>query len=423
MIKETISFLLVACLEVYAFLSVLYLIRQILFLIFVYSQKKSSSYENIDIGSYGPSVSVVIPAHNEEKTIEKCLESIFSLDYPEDRLTVMVINDLSTDRTLQILERIKEKHKKLVIHNRGIDSKRGKPSALKESMPLIHSELIVLFDADYLPAPSLLKKLIIPFVDPKVGATMGRVVPHNTNVNLLTRVIDLERRAGYVVDQTARALWGLSPQFGGTVGGIRYAALKDVGGWNERSLTEDTDLTYRLLLKGWNIEYLNYASCYEESPQTWKSRFKQLKRWSYGHNECMFRYIIPLLKSKKLPFIRKIDALCVLCSFFYCAFSFPCIPLAILVQTFYADYGIVLSFIPIISYFTGLSYFSMYWQVIVAILKDDQPEAFMWVPFLPFSGVLNGLAIFSGFFQLLKDKWKKSSFEWEKTARYTEWNT
>src|SRR5690606_24350958 len=143
----------------------------------------------------------------------------------------------------------------------------------------------VLFDADYLPPPGLLRELVAPFADPRVGATMGRVVPGNCDANLLTRLLDLQRRAVYASDQTGRMLWQLMPQFGGTVGGIRRAALDDVGGWLPGHLAEDTDLTFRLALRGWRVAYLNHARCHEEVPEECSTRFRQVRRWAYGHNQ------------------------------------------------------------------------------------------------------------------------------------------
>jgi cellulose synthase/poly-beta-1,6-N-acetylglucosamine synthase-like glycosyltransferase len=88
---------------------------------------------------------------------------------------------------------------------------------------------------------------------------------------------------------------GLVPQFGGTVGGLRRTALESVGGWREDSLTEDTDITYRLLLRGWKTAYQNRSECYEEVPESWPVRIRQINRWARGHNECMRRYFRPLL--------------------------------------------------------------------------------------------------------------------------------
>jgi cellulose synthase/poly-beta-1,6-N-acetylglucosamine synthase-like glycosyltransferase len=125
---------------------------------------------------------------------------------------------------------------------------------------------------------------------------MGRVVPLNVKRTLLTRLLDLERAGGYQVDQQARMNLRLIPQYGGTVGGVRRAALEHVGGWRDDSLAEDTDMTFRLVLAGWEVVYQNRSECYEEVPETWPSRIRQIKRWAQGHNQSLVRYWWPLLK-------------------------------------------------------------------------------------------------------------------------------
>src|SRR6202011_4890927 len=129
--------------------------------------------------------------------------------------------------------------------------KGGKAAALKDAMELVKTEVILIFDADYIPGAGLIKQLVAPFFDPEVGGVMGRVVPLNCGSNLLTRMLDLERSGGYLFHQQDRLILRLLPHDGGTVAGVRLSALREIGGWNDNTLTEDADLTYRLLLYGW----------------------------------------------------------------------------------------------------------------------------------------------------------------------------
>src|ERR1700683_4306289 len=123
----------------------------------------------------------------------------------------------------------------------------------------------------------------------------------------MSTLLALERAAGYQVGQQARFNLGLPPQFGGTVGGVRTSALQAVGGWNTKSLTEDTDLTCRLVLGGWTIAYVNRAECYEQVPQSWDVRRVQLRRWVIGHNECFHRFGFAMLRSPFLGMRERID--------------------------------------------------------------------------------------------------------------------
>jgi cellulose synthase/poly-beta-1,6-N-acetylglucosamine synthase-like glycosyltransferase len=104
----------------------------------------------------------------------------------------------------------------------------------------------------------------------------------------------------------------LVPQYGGTVGGIRKCALQSVGGWRGDALAEDTDATYRLLVAGWKTVYQNRSECYEQVPDSWTSRLRQIGRWARGHNQATARYSHQLLFNPRLRFLEKVDGLLLL---------------------------------------------------------------------------------------------------------------
>ena len=259
-------------------------------------------------GFHLPSVSVLVPMHNEAAVAEDILEALAEADYPHDagRLEVILVDDHSTDGTGAILDEYAGRHPWIkVLHRRG--GKRGKAAALHAGTREAQGEVLVVFDADYVPGKSLLKFLVAPFADPEIGAVMGRVVPHNVGTSLLSRLLDLERAGGYQIGQQARYSLGLIPQYGGTAGGVRRSALEAAGGWDPRSLTEDTDLTLRLAIRGWKIAYVNRAECYEEVPETWEGRRMQIERWAVGHTDCLHRHLGPLLRSPYLTRREKWD--------------------------------------------------------------------------------------------------------------------
>lgn len=268
-------------------------------------------YLDIDVAVW-PEVTILIPAHNEEKVIQTILKALLDVDYPKNRMVIAPINDRSTDKTGELINEIAKLHPesiKPLMRDSGVD---GKAAALKAGSEDIDSEILLVFDADYIPGKGLIKQLVAPFFDPEVGAVMGRVVPINVDKNILTRFLDLERSGGYQVDQQARMNLHLVPQYGGTVGGVRVSALKSVGGWDENSLAEDTDITYRLLLAGWKTVYQNRSECYEEVPESWSIRINQLKRWARGHNHSTAVHSIPLITSRRVSISEKIDGLLLL---------------------------------------------------------------------------------------------------------------
>src|SRR5207248_5305788 len=252
-------------------------------------------YIDIDTADW-PQVTVLVAAHNEEKVIANILSALMTVNYPQDKMLVMPVNDRSSDTTQEIIDKFVKDFPGRIRPFHRTSGKPGKAAALKDAMELIATEVTLIFDADYIPGAGLIKQLVAPFFDPEVGGVMGRVVPLNCGTNLLTRLLDLERAGGYQVDQQARMNLGLVPQYGGTVGGVRREALLSVGGWRTDTLAEDTDVTFRLILRGWEVVYQNRSECYEEVPESWPTGVRQIKRWAEGHNQSLGRYVGPLLR-------------------------------------------------------------------------------------------------------------------------------
>lgn len=293
------------------FLICIYMIRHYWFTLNRLFGEQRHPYLDVDEADW-PTVTVLVPAHNEEVVIAHNLEALLDSNYPHEKLIIVPVNDRSTDRTKEIIDDFARRFPDNVKPFHRTEGKPGKSAALKDVTETVDSEIILVFDADYLPGRGLIKQLTSPFFDPEVGAVMGRVVPINCGKNLLTRLLDLERAGGYQVDQQARMNLRLVPQYGGTVGGVRVAALESVGGWREDALAEDTEITYRLLLAGWKTVYQNRSECYEEVPEVWPVRIRQIKRWARGHNQVAIRFGIPLLGNRRSSFLEKLDGLLLL---------------------------------------------------------------------------------------------------------------
>jgi len=299
------------------FFMIAYMIRHFAFTyqaLFIKPQQFVKSFRRIP-GVYTPTVTILIPARNEEFVIGKILERMTELTYPKDKLEVIVIDDGSTDATGKIADSYAEKYDFIrVIHRpRGGD---GKPTALNEGLKFSNGEIILTFDADYYPQLDIVEKLVAPFVDPEVGAVQGRVTVLNEDESLVSKIVTLERIGGYRIDQQARDEMTLIPQYGGTVGGFRREALERVGGWDSSMLTEDTDLTIRLILHGYQIRYVNDAEAYEEAVTTWRAYWKQRYRWAKGHMQCALKHLRSILGAKHLSFYEKAELSLLLCVYF-----------------------------------------------------------------------------------------------------------
>jgi len=294
-----------------------YMLRHLIFTyqaLFSKPHQFLSSCERI-VGVYTPNVTILIPAHNEEFVIGKILERMTELTYPKDKLEVIVIDDGSKDATGKIADSYAEKYKFIKVIHRP-NGGGGKPAALNDGIRFATGEIILTFDADYYPQLDIVEKLVAPFVDPEVGAVQGRVTVLNEEESLVSKIVTLERIGGYRIDQQARDELVLVPQYGGTVGGFRREALEKVGGWDPSMLTEDTDLTVRLILHGYQIRYLNDAEAYEEAVTSWRAYWNQRYRWAKGHMQCALKHLKNVLKAPHLSLYEKAELTLLLCIYF-----------------------------------------------------------------------------------------------------------
>jgi cellulose synthase/poly-beta-1,6-N-acetylglucosamine synthase-like glycosyltransferase len=195
-----------------------YLVRHYIFTITVLREaNKTEKPESAEVSAFEPTVSILIPARNEEKVIGRLLERITELTYPKDKLQVIVIDDASSDKTGAIADDYKNKYSFIeVLHRDKGEGGRGKAAACNAGLSKSIGEVVLCFDADYYPTRDIVEKLASQFVDPKVGATQGRVVVLNEPENIVTRLVALERIGGYRVDQEARDKLNLIVQYGGT---------------------------------------------------------------------------------------------------------------------------------------------------------------------------------------------------------------
>lgn len=396
------------------------LVRQLLFTgLFLFGRNTQSVSQDVPTENRNlPTVTILIPAHNEEMVIGGCLEAMQKVSYPSSKLEIVVINDRSHDRTGEIADAFAARDSRIRVFHRPDDAIPGKPAALADTIKNSTSDIFVFFDADYIPPRGLIRKLVAPFENPEVGATMGRVVPYNTDRNLLTKLIDLERRAGYVVDQNMRQRLGLLPQFGGTCGAVRRSDLEDVGGWLTDVLAEDTDLTYRLFLNGKTVAYVPDALCYEESPEDWRVRFKQVRRWSYGHNDCLLRYFVPVLLTRKQGFFAKLDAAIVLLFFAVPTLAMMTLFVALLVPTITSFLGPLVFLAPGFAVYCSFGNFAPYFQIAAGCAHDKQPLAFLAAPVLYLSSFVSMAASVAGLFWLLRDRIFNFAPRWDKTVRF-----
>lgn len=410
MILETIFVLLVLFLAVY-------LVRHYVFTFTVLYRIKKLPHK--DKGErFEPYVSILIPAKDEGSVIGRILQRMCELTYPKNKLQIIVINDASTDKTGEIADAFARKHNFIkVVHRDHLNGGRGKPRALNEGLAHATGEIVYCFDADYYPQRDIIERFNVHFRDPKVGAVQGRVTVLNEPVSLVTRLVALERIAGYRVDQKAREDLGLIPQFGGTVGGFRSDLIRALGGWDNSILAEDTDLTFRCYLAGYKVRYVNDAESYEEAVEDWSYYWRQRSRWAKGHMQVAFKHLIQFINCKNLRFREKFDGLLLLNIYF--------IPLIVLLAWIV---GIALYytnppfwFLPLwtlvpLSLYSAVGNFAPFFEIGIGAYLDNRKRIYWLIPLLFITFFINIAICTKAFFELFVSKLVgKKQFCWEKT--------
>ena len=303
-----------------------------------------------------------------------------------------------------------------MLHRESKVGGKGKAGALNAGLKGSKAEIVICFDADYVPNNEIITKLVEKFADPTVGAVQGRPVVLNEPQNIVTRLVALERIGGYRVDQEARDVLGLIPQFGGTVGGFRRSIVESLGGFDESMLTEDTDLTIQIYLAGYKIRYAGDAECYEEAVDTWKVYWRQRHRWAKGHMQVCFKNAFKVLKSKKMNTKEKIDGLLLLHIYF--------MPVLILLSFFIGSllilYGSAIAgllwFTVPVSFYSFVGNYAPFFEIGVGVYLDGRRHIQWLMPFLIFSFFYNVLICTKAFYDLSIEKLVGSTKgDWEKT--------
>src|SRR3989441_1116131 len=231
-----------------------------------------------------PLVTVQLPLFNEMYVVERLVKAVTEIDYPRDRIEIQVLDD-STDETVNIARATVEKYaaQGFDIHYIHRDDRTGfKAGALENGMKTAKGNLIGIFDADFVPKPDFLRKLVHFFTEPTVGCAQMRWAHINGSYNLLTRLQTIMLDGHFVVEQTTRNRTGGFFNFNGTAGIWRREAIEMSGGWQHDTLTEDTDLSFRALLLGWRFVYLLDEEAPAEIPVEVNAFKAQQRRWAKG---------------------------------------------------------------------------------------------------------------------------------------------
>ena len=265
-----------------------------------------------------PFVSILVPAHNEAKVIEKTVSAILALDYNIERYELIVINDNSSDNSAELLEKIQKANPERalkIINTDSVTGGKGKSNALNIGFRESKGEYIVIYDADNTPEKSALRELVKAIIaDKKAGAVIGKFRCRNKARNLLTHFINIEGIYFQWMAQAGR--WQLLKlcTIPGTNFIVRREIIEKLGGWDTDAITEDTEISFRIYRMGYHIRFCPHSATWEQEPENLRVWFKQRKRWVKGNYYVLVKNFPYLFDPRTGPI--RFDLLYFFCVYF-----------------------------------------------------------------------------------------------------------
>jgi len=353
------------------------------------------------------SYSIIIPTKNEESVIRRCLNGILSIDYPKDKMQVIVVDGNSNDNTRKICSEFEEKYPQTfkVISEQAT---RGKPAALNLAMTYAVNDVVAVFDADSVPHQDVLRKATGYFADKKIDALQGKTSSINERANVLTRLISQEEKAWYQMLLSGREKMQLFVPLNGTCQFVRRPVLMEFGGWDENSLTEDVELAVRLIEKNRYIKYAEDVCSDQETPTALKSLFKQRVRWYRGYMETALKYGRLMDKINR----RTLDAEFSLAGPFMMVVSLLSYINWFIVIFFLSQTTPIINFTGLVIALTAVSLVSI-GVGLIASEKPVKPRNILWIPSIYLYWLMQMCIAGWAFLKLVT----RSKRDWSKTAK------
>ena len=277
------------------------------YLVFL-ANRRNNIVKTVDLGT--PSVTIQLPIYNEKYVAKRLVDAVCNMDYPKNQMNIMVLDD-SDDDTVDLLEKTVNHYKTQgfqIEHIRRGTRKGYKAGALKYAMEITSSEFVAIFDADFIPPISFLKKVIPHFSKPNIGFIQCRWGHVNENYSTITKVQALSLDFHFLIEQKAKSNSHIFMNFNGTAGIWKRDCIEDAGGWHTATLVEDLDLSYRAQMKGWKCIFLPDIVVDAELPVQMNAAKRQQFRWAKGSIQCATKLIFDIAVKRKVSIEAKIQA-------------------------------------------------------------------------------------------------------------------
>lgn len=254
-----------------------------------------------------PHVTTQIPLYNEANVVERVIRAAVAMDYPQEKHEIQILDD-STDETRVLVDSLVEELKTAGYDINVVrrDNRTGfKAGALREGMKFCKGDFIAIFDADFVPPTDFLRKLTPALMgDSKTAFVQARWGHLNSQKSLLTRAQTIGIDGHFMIEQCARSYNNLFLNFNGTAGLWRKQAILEVGNWQDDTLTEDMDLSYRCQLAGWKAHYFPDVVVPAELPESYTAFKSQQFRWAKGSIQTAIKLMPRVIKSDASVFAK-----------------------------------------------------------------------------------------------------------------------
>ena len=247
-----------------------------------------------------PSFSIIVPVKNEENVIHRLLNSLSTLNYPINKREIIIVEDGSTDKTNEICMNYAKEYANVKILHKPVSN--GKPSALNFGLAQAKGDLVAVFDADNVPAHDALITVVDYFTDSKVAAVQGRTASINPKENMLAQFIAYEEAVWCEAYLRGKDVLNLFVHLKGSCQFIRRDVLQKLQGFDEAVLSEDMEISARLVENDYKIRYASDVVALQESPSNLKTLVQQRTRWFRGTMEVAFKYGRLMTKLNRINF-------------------------------------------------------------------------------------------------------------------------
>ncbi len=272
------------------------------------SRKRKDVLSTIDIGT--PSITIQLPIYNEKYVAKRLVYAVCNLDYPKEKMRIMVLDD-SDDDTVELVRNVVNDYRKQgfqIEHVRRGTRVGYKAGALKHAMQTTDTELVAIFDADFIPPTWFLKRAIPHFSKSNIGLIQCRWGHINENYSVITQAQALSLDFHFLIEQKAKSNSHLFMNFNGTAGIWKRECIEDAGGWHTATLVEDLDLSYRAQMKGWKCVFLPDIVVDAELPVQMNGAKRQQFRWAKGSIQCAIKLLFDIALKRKVAIEAKIQA-------------------------------------------------------------------------------------------------------------------